>query len=272
MELDQVLNPDTQSDESDNSDDTDENEEDGPFIVKSDYWTEKFTLHFESWIGCAAHSLQLVVHAGYKKLLNYRRVQVVFNKAKAIGKLSRQSSHFRYALSRRIPTANDTRWNSHYRLHQHILKHYEYINNALLSEHVQQSHLVITATDIENLSNVVSVMSYFSEATDILQRDQEPTTNRVIPVIDSLENALRSISRDSAAKNALCECLLNSLQKHFSYLLDSSLHQAATALDPRVKLTFTDNSPASSGKIFNFKSSVVKEKVKELLKLIKLLL
>lgn len=108
-------------------------------------------------------------------------------------------------------------------------------------------------------------MSYFSEATNILQRDQEPTTNRVIPVVDSLENALRSISRDSAAKNALCECLLNSLQKHFFYLLDSSLHQAATALDPRVKLTFTDNSPASSGKIFNFKSSVVKEKVKELL-------
>ena len=58
---------------------------------------------------------------------------------------------------------------------------------------------------------------------------------------------------------------MNSLQKHFSYLLDSSLHQAATALDPRVKLTFTDNSPASSGKISNFKSSVVKEKVKELL-------
>ena len=72
MELDQVLNPDTQSDESDDSNDTDENEEDGPFIVKSDYWTEKFTLNFESWIGCAAHSLQLVVHAGYKELLNYR--------------------------------------------------------------------------------------------------------------------------------------------------------------------------------------------------------
>ena len=63
----------------------------------------------------------------------------------------------------------------------------------------------------------------------------------------------------------MCECLLNSLQKHFSYLLDSSLHQASTALDPRVKLNFTDNSLASSGKFFNFKSSVVKEKVKELL-------
>ena len=47
-------------------------------------------------------------------------------------------------------------------------------------------------------------MSYFSEATDILQRDQEPTTNRVIPVVDSLENALQSISRDSATKKMHC--------------------------------------------------------------------
>lgn len=55
-----------------------------------EYWTEKLPLHFESWIGCAAHQLQLV-HDGYKELLSYRRVQVIFNKAKAICKLSHQS-------------------------------------------------------------------------------------------------------------------------------------------------------------------------------------
>ena len=60
----------------------------------------------------------------------------------------------------------------------------------------------------------------------------------------------------------MCEALLNSLQQHFSYLLDSAFHQAATALDPRVKLSFTNN---TSGKFFIFKSNVVKERVKELL-------
>lgn len=79
----------------------------------------------------------------------------------------------------------------------------------------KKNHLVITTTDIENLSCVVSVMSYFSEATNILQCDQEPTFNRVIPVIDSLENALISCSRANAAKNALCEALLHSLQNRF---------------------------------------------------------
>ena len=48
--------------------------------------------HFEGWIGCAAHQVQLVVHDGYKELLNYRRVQAAFKKAKAICTLSRRSS------------------------------------------------------------------------------------------------------------------------------------------------------------------------------------
>lgn len=59
-------------------------------------------------------------------------------------------------------------------------------------------------------------MSYFVQATDILQRENTPTSSRVIPVIDSLENAL---NRSRAAINALCE--RNSLQQRFSYLLDS---------------------------------------------------
>ena len=40
--------------------------------------------HFDTWIGCAAHQLQLVVHAGCKELLNYQSVQVALNKAKTI--------------------------------------------------------------------------------------------------------------------------------------------------------------------------------------------
>ena len=96
-------------------------------------------------------------------------------------------------------------------------------------------------------------MSYFAEAIDILQCDKEPTFNRVIPVVDSLENALKSVSRDNPAISAMCEALLNSLQQHFSYLLDSAFHQAATALDPRFKLSFTNN---TSGKFFIFKSDV----------------
>ena len=97
-------------------------------------------------------------HTGYKELLKYRRVQSAFNKALAICKLSHQTSHFRYALNRRITVANDTRWNSHLRLHQHMLNHYESISKAL--EDKQKTALVITTTDRENLSNVVKVVLF----------------------------------------------------------------------------------------------------------------
>ena len=50
--------------------------------------------------------------------------------------------------------------------------------------------------DKENLSKVVvDVMQYFAEATDILEADNSPISGCVIPVIDSLENALKSTDR-----------------------------------------------------------------------------
>ena len=110
---------------------------------------------------------------------------------------------------------------------------------------------------------LVEVMQYFGEATDILPAEKEPTAGNVIPVIDSLENAVSAIERSNAAINALCECLLNSFKYRFSYLLDSAIHLAATTLDPCIKLTFTNNS--SPGKYFKFNSIVVKDEVQSLL-------
>ena len=89
MEIDPALN----SDESVCIDDYESNsvqsqppDADNPSMME--YCPKKQPIiasHFENWIGCAAHQLQLVVHA---ELLDYQRVQVVFNKAKAICRLS----------------------------------------------------------------------------------------------------------------------------------------------------------------------------------------
>lgn len=71
--------------ESDDSDDIYEDEEDIELAepIELEGWTFN-ELHFDTWIGCAAHKLQLVVHMGYRELLAYRRVQASFNKAKSI--------------------------------------------------------------------------------------------------------------------------------------------------------------------------------------------
>ena len=146
-------------------------------------------------------------------------------------------------------------------MHEYILKHADTINRALGS--CDQSTLIITTVDKENLKGVTDVMQYFAEATDILQRDNIPTCNRVIPVVDSLENAIKSVNRKNAAINAMCETLRISLERRFSYLLQSAIHQAATALDPRVKLAFTNNT--TDGKFFIFQSTTVKKNIQELL-------
>ena len=112
----------------DNSSDEDDCDED---LLSLDTWTV-IPLHFDGWIGCAAHKLQFVVHMGYKELLAYRRVQVAFCKSKSICTLSRQSSHFKYKLSARTPVPNETRWNSFLRLHEHYRK-FSLQNPQLLS-------------------------------------------------------------------------------------------------------------------------------------------
>jgi hypothetical protein len=243
------------------SDDDDDESHETNIMLKQ--WTVH-DLKFDGWVGCAAHQMQLVVNDGYKELKGYRRVQAVFAKARAISTLSRRSSHFAYSLSLKIPSPNDTRWNSHFKLHQHIVNHFEDINIAL--EKIDRNDLIITKAQKELLSQVTEIMQYFSEATNILQSEGTPTLNRVIPVIDSLENALFQCRRENAAINALAESLLSSLSRRFDYLLTSAIHQAATALDPRVKLSFADLiQKEDKRKAFIFCSGDVKLCIKSLL-------
>ncbi len=82
-------------------------------------------LKIEGWLGCSAHQLQIVVHDGYAELLKaYRRVQTILTKAKTISSLSHKSSHFAYSLSHKIPVPCETRWNSYFRLYEHVIKHH----------------------------------------------------------------------------------------------------------------------------------------------------
>ena len=247
-----------------NEADRDEDELDDDEINLLSQWTP-CEVKVEGWLGCAAHQLQLVVLDGYREIKSYRRVQAVFAKANAIAALSHRSSHFSYSLSKKIPKPCDTRWNSHFHLHEHLIKQCDDINRALQKPTVNRNDLVISATHKEILSLIVDIMQYFSEATDILQAEETPASNHVIPIIDSLENALMQSRSDMASINALCQRLLTSLRGRFGYLLDSPIHKAATAIDPRVKLSFTDHQ--KEGKVFIFSSHDVKESIKGLIHL-----
>lgn len=209
-------------------------------------------LKFEGWIGCAAHQMQLVVKDGYE-LKGYQRVQAVFARAKAISTFSRKSSL-------KVPMQNETRWNSNFKLHEHIVKHFEDINRAL--QNVDRNDLMITKAQRGLLSQVTDIMQYFTEATNI-QSEGMPTLNCVIPVADSPENALYKVGE----KMQLLMKELSHLTTRFGYLLTSPIHQAATTFDPRVKLSFTDlrQTQLRQAKVFVFDSTDVKLSIKSLL-------
>ena len=219
--------------EADNEIDSDEEEDN---VLNQ--W-KPIELKVEGWIGCSAHQLQLVVNEGYSELKGYHRVQNILIKAKSISSLSLKSTHFAYLLSRKIPKSFETRWNSYFRLYEHIVKYFGDITEALRK--VNETNLIISLPQKEFLTLIVNVMDYFNDATNILQQEATPTSNCLIPVIDSLENALLQANREHPAINAMCERLLSSLQRWFSFLLNSEIYLAATALDPHMKLSFTDN-------------------------------
>ena len=74
-------------------------------------------------------------------------------------------------------------------------------------------------------------------------------------------------NRDNPGINALCERFFTiaSLRKRFNYLLTSELYQASIALDPHIKLSFTDSNNTNEGKHLLFSSSVVKQSILSLL-------
>lgn len=53
-------------------------------------------------------------------------------------------------------------------------------------------------------SNCTAVMQNFAETMDILQSDNEPTSGHMIPVVDSLENALNEYHNERTVQVQNC--------------------------------------------------------------------
>ena len=110
------------------------------------------------------------------------------------------------------------------------------------------------SNELRMLPNLIEILNFFGEATDILQAEKNPTTPRVIPIIQQLENATMSSKTDDASISCIKQSLINSLHRRFQFLLSSQLHIVATVLDPNVKLDFTE-SKKSDERLFSFEKS-----------------
>ena len=87
---------------------------------------------------------------------------------------------------RSIPSANDTRWNSTFKQLNAILMLDQSKINSVLKE-TGHDHLIMTNKELNQINELVQILSPFSEATDLTQGDKMVTISCVVPVILSLK-------------------------------------------------------------------------------------
>ena len=134
------------------------------------------------------------MHDGIKILNTDVRICQALNKCKLIAKFVRKSTLVSYFLGFVPPQSCVTRWSSDFCLIKHIIYHNDDIIKALQATNPD---LIINQREIQIISEVYDVLSFFDEATDILQGQRYPTIAKVIPVIMSFENALLAFDSNS---------------------------------------------------------------------------
>lgn len=166
---------------------------------------------------CFAHSLQLVVHDGLKKVGNGARLAIA--KCSKLASIVHQSSLFCEAFQevfgqRSVPAVNDTRWNSTYRHLKAIIQ----LDGGKLADVLKKSsqgNLVLSAKEQLHLRELVDILEPFAEATDLSQGDKDITISCVVPIVVSLNRILTERASTVKFMGALVRELHSSLYQRF---------------------------------------------------------
>ena len=163
------------------------------------------------WIGCAAHTLQLVIHDGMHDVSNYPSLNKAHGKCHKFSQLAAKSSHFKYGLPSAVPKAKVTQWNSEPGFLNHVLHNFEKINKA--PNDCGSSSFVLKSVELALIKDLVCYLDLFKEGTDTLQAEKTPTITKFIPTIQQLENALQHFRKNFPAVNCIKHHFTTSLKK-----------------------------------------------------------
>ena len=245
----------------DENDASDEFSEFDPESINSE--TVDISLEFPMENGCAAHLLQLVVRDGLTDAKDSPVLSRALSKSHKISVLASRSTHFKYALEISVPKATDVRWNSDLTLIQHIINNADKINSALRD--CNQETYILKGTELALLRELVSLLVMFKEGTDLLQGEKFPTLPKLITTVQQLEIFLLRFTTENAVINTIKEHLLNGLRDRFLFVKSSPAVITAAALDPSVKLDFTEEE-IDAVRYFSFLRSSTYHTVMEFLK------
>ncbi len=176
---------------------------------------------------CFAHSLQLVIHDGFKSA---GQVNKVLAKAGKLVSHVRHSIHASELLEgeKSLQPSNQTRWNSQLTMIRSILS----IPESKL--HALQAPQPLKSYDMNILADLVEILTPFEEATMLIQGEKCVSASHVIPCIRGLKSHLETMSSDYNCK--FVTALKSSFERRMSRYESRPIFPIATTLDPRFKL------------------------------------
>lgn len=218
-----------------------------------------------SALGCVAHSLQLVIHDAI--FLQENMVVLIKKCRKIVGHFKRSEQASRY-LSKCQETCGvvqhsliqdiETRWNSTFLMLERLIEQ----KNAINLYSIEHGGIeTLNNAEWELATNIINVLKNFYEATLDVSSD-DACVSLIIPLIFMLNGKLQSKDNDVNDKNEndnnsilkMKQKLLESLNKRFAYIKNSTLLLTATLLDPRFKTKYLTSDEIEIGKkeITNF--------------------
>lgn len=217
-------------------------------------------------IPCFAHSLQLVIRDG---LQTVGLAKKALAKCSKLASLVHQSARFRssfegvFGSGRSIPFSNETWWNSTFRQLKAIADLDQPKLTELLNESSQES-LLLSPKDLQQIQELVEILTPFAEATDFTQGDKTITVSCVIPIVLSLNKMLKEKLQQVRTFTPLVRSLNTGMSVRFFGLFhqlgvltaerasqalnlnfDDDVFLKATALDPKFGFQWLQDHPGS---------------------------
>jgi hypothetical protein len=197
----------------------------------------KAAFRHSSWIGCAAHNLNLAVAHGLEQNADESQpsapaeVIQLINTAKQLVTLVKRTK-INNQLESTLKQCVPTRWNSILTMLVSVEDNAANLR-TIASESTNRNVMRLLADINENvLAETISILQAFDDATRILSAENTPTLHLVLPTKHQLLQHLRPVSSDSAIASQLKEVFAAKLEQYF---LITPKHLLATFLDPRLK-------------------------------------
>jgi hypothetical protein len=111
-------------------------------------------------------------------------------------------------MGKSIPVTNETRWNSTYRQLIAIVE----LDQAKLGTVLRQSNhenLILSAKEIQQLRELISILEQFADATDITQGEKMITVSCIVPTILLLTKTLTNMMGQSTTFSVLIRNMLH---------------------------------------------------------------